>query len=1052
MGNGNYVQYRNTFFFDKKSYQQYGTNDYSKAYVYQWLKTGAGPSATGALDSQKAAMEGRIYYNTPGATSPYLGTNEMPSAVGRVLDGGSNQISYFSYNDLGKVTMSVDPANRTNIFVYATNQIDLLKAIVGNSTNNPVLAEFAYNSQHLPTRAINLSRQTNFFGYNAYGQLTAMTNAKNEKISLAYDSKGYLTNVTGSIPGMTSSFIYDGYGRVQSVTDAEGYVVSTEYDAMDRPTKITHPDGTYEQIVYKWLDPILFRDRRGHWTQKVYDPLRRVKEIQDSLGRITRFDWCNCGSLDSMTDPMGRVTSWTRDLQGRVTAKVYPNTTTNYFIYETNSSRLWMTVDAKNQTNIYSYYIDNNLKSVVYTNAAVATPTVSYTYDTTNLNRLLTMVDGTGTNTYTYHSLTGAGNFGLGQLASVNGPLTNDTVSFDYDRLGRVTNRTINAAGTRLFYDAAGRVMRLTNVLGSFTNSYVTNTTRLSSIRASTGKKTTFNYYGATNDFRLQQILHSNSTVQLSSFSYTYDADGQIATWTQQTNTATPKVLQLEYDPVDQLIGATVRSNSVAGAILKRYAYGYDAAGNRTAEQIDLKPDSAGYNTANQLTNTTGTGTVRFKGSLNKPGTVTVGTNTALMSQTTNFTGLADVTLGTNVITVKATDYYAHIRTNQFQLIVTNQAVAKTLDYDANGNLTNAVTATTTNSYLWDAADRLVRITKLTNAITYVSEFTYDGLGRRTQIIERTNGVAVSTNKFLWVGMELCEQRNNTGATVTKRFFDQGEQISGTNYYFTTDHLGSIREMTTAAGVIAARYDYDPYGRRTKISGSIDADFAFTGHYYHAPSGLHLAPYRAYDAETGRWISRDPIEEEGGVNLYAYVGNDPVNMVDPLGLAPWKKAIQVYEAAKKEYKLVANVKEKSGTKATDAIKGALDSIDTSKGTKRVVETSDDAASKWLAGELGNGKLRKKESSPGYPEGYHPTGGNYGDVHIQTRRAGKGAGIKYLSILAGILIPQALRASNDPCNSAFDVGVAGAWDIASTLDPIFLTDALEWIFKVRPEDY
>jgi RHS repeat-associated protein len=64
----------------------------------------------------------------------------------------------------------------------------------------------------------------------------------------------------------------------------------------------------------------------------------------------------------------------------------------------------------------------------------------------------------------------------------------------------------------------------------------------------------------------------------------------------------------------------------------------------------------------------------------------------------------------------------------------------------------------------------------------------------------------------------------------------------------------------------------------------VDADFGFTGHYHHQPSGLHLVLYRVYDADLGRWISRDPIGEAGGINIYAYVGDNPVTWIDPLGL------------------------------------------------------------------------------------------------------------------------------------------------------------------------
>ena len=84
-----------------------------------------------------------------------------------------------------------------------------------------------------------------------------------------------------------------------------------------------------------------------------------------------------------------------------------------------------------------------------------------------------------------------------------------------------------------------------------------------------------------------------------------------------------------------------------------------------------------------------------------------------------------------------------------------------------------------------------------------------------------------------------------------------------------------------------AQYDYDPYGNRVVLSGMMDIDFGYTGHYHHAPSGLNLTLYRAYNPALGRWISRDPIGERGGINLYGYVDNDPVNLFDPFGLTDW---------------------------------------------------------------------------------------------------------------------------------------------------------------------
>jgi RHS repeat-associated protein len=103
--------------------------------------------------------------------------------------------------------------------------------------------------------------------------------------------------------------------------------------------------------------------------------------------------------------------------------------------------------------------------------------------------------------------------------------------------------------------------------------------------------------------------------------------------------------------------------------------------------------------------------------------------------------------------------------------------------------------------------------------------------------------------------------------------------------------------MTVAAGARRARYDYDSYGRRTKTAGDLEADFGFTGHFFHAPSGLHLAWFRAYDADIGRWLRRDPVGEIAGLNLFTYVGDDPVNLSDRLGLDSYDSQDEAGEAA-----------------------------------------------------------------------------------------------------------------------------------------------------------
>lgn len=841
----------------------------------------------------------RVWYNYPGQTESDLeGTLDTPTIIARVLDDGTTQAQQYQYNVIGKPTQAVDPAGRTTLYTYASNNIDLLTVAQQVGPTSNILARYTYNSQHLPLTGVDPAGQTNFFGYNTNGQLVAMTNALNNTVFLNYNTNGYLTNIIagflkannhGALTNdalSTNSFTYDGYGRVRTTTDPLGRVITYGYDALDRPTNITYMDGTYQQIVYNYLDPALMRDRNGHWTTMVHDQLRHLTDLYDAIGRHTQWTWCTCGALESITDPNGNVTAWARDLQNRVTAKIFSDLTQINYRYETNSSRLLSVTDAKNQTKLYSYYVDNNLKQVTYSNAVVATATVTCSYDT-NYNRILTMVDGTGTNSYSYYAITN-GQLGAGMVSSVSNSFIGSLINYSYDALGRGTNRSINSVSEQWTYDALGRVTAFTNALGSFSNWFLGGTPLTTTNFCPNGKKTILSYLSITNDERLAEIWNQKTnSATLSKFDYVYDAIGQMTNWTRQTDTTVTNVHVFTYDPVNQLLSDTVHSNTIAGAILQQYAYGYDAGGNRTTEQIGtgaagpVSISQSSYNSDNQLTSRTEAGgQMLFAGYLSKQATVMLaGTAATVNHFTTNFFGYSSVTNGTNVVPVIASDYNGNSATNKYQVLVTNNGVAKTITYDLNGNETSVVTGTTTNTYQWDAGDRLVSITGPTNQ----SLFTYDGLGRRVQIIELTNGVSMSTNKYLWCGLDLCEQRNNTGGTVTRRFFKQGEQISGTNYFYTRDHLGSVREMVDGGGTIQARYDYDPYGRRTKLSGNLDADFGYAGDYYHAISGLCLAFLRPYDSDLGRWLNRDPIGERGGVNLYEYVLNNTLNWLDPFG-------------------------------------------------------------------------------------------------------------------------------------------------------------------------
>jgi len=147
-----------------------------------------------------------------------------------------------------------------------------------------------------------------------------------------------------------------------------------------------------------------------------------------------------------------------------------------------------------------------------------------------------------------------------------------------------------------------------------------------------------FSYYDNNGDQRLKQIWNQQPNMAtLSKFGYQYDAGGRITQWTQQAGAGTTQVMTLEYDFEDQLLNAVITPQ--AGSATKVFTYGYDAAQNRTSEEVDtMTPSqvstvtSSAYNSVNQLTGRTGPGPVRFRGKVNEPATVTVAGQPARMA------------------------------------------------------------------------------------------------------------------------------------------------------------------------------------------------------------------------------------------------------------------------------------------------------------------------------------------------------------------------------------------------------------------------------------
>lgn len=163
------------------------------------------------------------------------------------------------------------------------------------------------------------------------------------------------------------------------------------------------------------------------------------------------------------------------------------------------------------------------------------------------------------------------------------------------------------------------------------------------------------------------------------------------------------------------------------------------------------------------------------------------------------------------------------------------------------------------------------------------SALQYDGLWRNTKIVETVSGSVVSVKQFIGSTIDKFEERD-AGGNVVREFYKWGQTVSANAYFYAKAHLESITELSNVGGSIVAQYAFDSFGRRTKLSETVASDFQYAGYYFHSRSELNLTAYREYSSDCGKWITRDPVEEDFGANLFAYVDQNPISNSDPFGL------------------------------------------------------------------------------------------------------------------------------------------------------------------------
>ena len=642
---------------------------------------------------------------------------------------------------------------------------------------------------------------------------------------------------------------YTDSGNLLSVTDPGNRTTAFTYDVMGRTLTTDLPDTLDAEGNNLTNITLTSYTDRGEVAATWGAQTNPVFRIYDSQGRMSELRTYK--ALAPGTEPTAETegfasTTWQYQTQrGFLTAKRDAENKGANYTY-TPAGRLETRTWARGITTTYTY----DAGMLTATNYSDATPDVTQTYD--NFGR----VSSSSTLSTDHSALITSSTYAYDPATLL---LDTETVSHDinqdgtpeltkvidrkFDTLRRSTGYAVGALPlggvdqeTTYQYDQTGRLSKILGLASQglaspeFTYGYEPNSNLLKTV---TGPAhTVTNSYDPTRDVLLNKENKAGTTI-VSNYAYNVNAIGQRTDVSQSgTAFATARDIAWGYDPLGQV---TKADSTIPG--LDR-AYAYDLIGNRISGG-GLNPPSQVSYTANSLNQYTGIGSVN-------PAYDADGNATAypLPAQPT---------------------------------------ANSTLTWDAENRLTSATLPDSSIvTYAYDATSRRIAKTTATGTTLYL----YDAWNPIAEYIGSAGVSPTLSKTYLW-GMDLSGSMQGAGGVggLLAVHLVSNSPVSGV-YFPTFDGNGNVSEYLDPTGTTAAHYEYDPFGKTTVATGLNAQGFAhrFSTKPLEAETGLYYYGYRYYDPATGRWPSRDPIGENGGINLYGFVGNDGVNWWDYLGL------------------------------------------------------------------------------------------------------------------------------------------------------------------------
>jgi RHS repeat-associated protein len=839
-------------------------------------------------------------------------------AGSRSEEVGPDNISNVSYIDgSGKVTKSINPKGKITNNAY-DGQTRLAKTTFpeGNSVaytyddatcastdkrctqNVKTISRIAKPGSGLTTLVTSMTYES------AFNKVASVTDPKGLVSSFTYTAQGNPLTVTrpadalGVQPASTYAYVsytpsgYPTFYLPSSVTEktsaTNSVVTATTYNASNKyvPQTVTVDSGSGKlnlatTFTYNAIGDLTVVDGPrtdvSDITTTAYDNQRRPTQVTDALGKLTKYAYDADGNPIRSSTQIGSlwmVSCNTYTTSGKVLKAWGPGQTASdatcptaaapvrvtdyiYSIFDTPTliTENLTAGEGGNRTTQYFYHADGRLYSDTRA-IGTATPQLYAYYFYTNNGRLNIVRDGKNNQTtYQYD--------GHDRLAKTSYPdkttpgtsSATDYEQYSYDDNSNVTSlRGRNGQSTTLAYDNLNRLVGRSypTTADNVAFSYDLLNRRTASSFADSSHAIAYTWDNAG---RLASAAMTDATIGTKTLSYQYDAASNRTriTWPE----ATPFYVTTSYDALNRpTVIKELGTTNLA-------TYAYDDLSRRTTVTLgNGAVTTYGYTTQSALAsidhNLTGS---------SQDNTWTYTRNQAQEIVTQAFSNSAYQWAGY----ANGTVGYTANGLNQYTAIA-----SATPTYDTNGNLTGEGTWT----YGYDQDNRLRTASKTGVSAT----LRYDPEGRMRQ----TDFGPFNIRNLLYDGTDLVSMYNATGNVMHRYVFGPGIDepivwyegpVTGAKTWLFADHLGSIVALDGSSTGIKT---YGPYGEPLPASAAGDR-FRYTGQQMVSELGLYYYKARFYSPALGRFLQTDPVGYQSDLNLYAYVGNDPVNLTDPTG-------------------------------------------------------------------------------------------------------------------------------------------------------------------------